>query len=144
MNNDFEPVLNALMTKLQTVPGFQTYSRRLVIWTTEDLLQPAIFIRLGSIEDDLSSGSQFAITTIEVEVWIYAKADQPPAAAPDTSFNNLVKAVRNVLTAPDSPTGQNTLGGTVSWCRIDGKSETDAGDNDNQCKAVIPVKITLP
>jgi|SRR5579872_6114045 len=144
MNNDFESVLSALLTSLSSVGGFNTVSRRLVIWTDPDLAQPALFVRNAGPTDDYQDKTIFARTALDVEVWIYCKADPLPALAPDITFNGLVKAVRDKISKADSPTGKFTIGGLVNWCRIQGKSDSDPGDTDGQCKLVMTLKIILP
>jgi len=142
VNNDYEPVLAGLLSFLTTKVGssFPTIGRRVKMWTDVET-QPALFLR--HIRDDDMLRQQFAITELDVEIWVYAKAAADPSAAPDTAFNGLIKAIRNAL-APDGPQLKFTIGGLVDWCRIVGKSEIDDGSVDGQCKAVIPLRISLP
>ena len=147
MNNDFEPVLNSLLSSLQTSVGssFVTMSRRAKAWAdAESDIQPALFIRHIGDSDEYSDHSIFATTTMYVEVWIYMKASGDPDIAPDTAFNALLKLVRNAFKSDDPNTGRFTLGQTVHWCRIEGHSLIDDGAEDGQCAAMLPVHITLP
>jgi len=121
--------------------GFLTSSRRLRLWA-ETPEQPAIFLR-HTDDDDTYNQTVMQKTVISAEIWIYSQAGKDPDAAPDVTLNNLAKCVRSAL-AMDVRGRPQTLGGLVQWARIEGRSEYDPGDLDNQSKALIPVKILCP
>ena len=108
---------------------------------TDVAAQPALFLRHTAAEDDYP-GTVLQRTSIEAEIWIYAKNTDPNAPA-DTLLNNLITAVRTVLAA-DVMGNPVNLSGLARFCRIEGRSDYDPGDIDAQAKAVIPVKILLP
>ncbi len=131
-------------TGLSFTAGFQLTGRRLKHWSQCEGEQPALFLtHTGS--EDVYDGTILPKTMVEAEVWIYSRAGEDPDAAPDTALNALCELVRATIAARDNfLTNQNTLGGLCQWCRVEGKTDYDPGDQDSQSKAVIPVKILLP
>lgn len=123
--------------------GCLTTSRRLKFWT-EVADQPAMFMRHTAAEDEMSGHIGLGRTTIEGEIWLYSKAGQDPNVAPDIALNQLVKATRTAFAADNILQNTCTLGALAYWARIEGRSEYDPGDIDDQSKAVIPFKILLP
>jgi hypothetical protein len=143
MTTDVEPFIAALFTALQSdavlAGQVKTFGRRLK-WWQETAEQPALFLRHVADEDQYDHDT-LGRTTVECEIWVYAKTG--PDDVPDTTLNAVVAAVRNVL-AQDDGDGSFTLGGLVYWCRIEGKSQYDPGDADQQGKAIIPVRMLVP
>lgn len=124
--------------------GFLTTGRRVEHWN-DVTAQPAMFLRRTGVSDEADQASEFVITTLDCEVWIYANAGKDPKATPDVMLANLEQLVRQSF-APDGEYGvpRFTLGGLVYWCRIEGKSDISPGDQGPQAIARIPVRITLP
>jgi hypothetical protein len=136
-----EAIISALFTLVSGAAGFKTTGRRLRAWD-ECPDQPALFLRV--IAEDIEHKSiVFSTTTIHAEIWIYSQGNIDPDDVPSTDLNNLVDAVTSAL-APDSPTQQLTLGGLVSWCRVEGRIDYAPGDIGTQAIAVIPVRILVP
>jgi hypothetical protein len=121
--------------------GFLTSSRRFKHWS-EVTAQPALFLRDADEEVEYIN-TVMQRQTIKAEVWIYSNAGDNPDAIPATGMNNLLDAVQAAF-APDSPTGQLTLGGLVQWCRLAGKIQKEPGDIGGQAIAVADVEITVP
>lgn len=144
MNTDFEPVMAALFTQLQTslVGRFKTIGRRLEHWS-QVADQPALFLRRIGASDEAQG--DFLVTTLECEIWIYSKTGANPDAVPDIALGYLEQLVRNVF-APDTDYSDPrfTLGGLVYWCRVEGRSDYSPGDQGPQGISRIPVRITLP
>lgn len=142
MNNDFEPVLAGLQTYLQTKVGssFALINRRATHWD-DAKVQPCLQIRHVGVDDEWQA--IYAKTALDVELWIYCKADTDPSLAADTTLNGLIKALRNAF-AFDNPQGKFTIGGLVDWARIQGRSDKDDGSIDGQGKFYTQVKIVLP
>ena len=124
--------------------GFQTTGRRVIHWGQVPE-QPAFFLRRIGVTDHTDHENFFTMTTLECEAWIYSKAGQNPDVAPDTALTVLERVLRDSL-APDGEYGDPrfTLGGTVHWCRFEGKSDISPGDQGGQAIARIPIRITLP
>lgn len=135
------PTVNAGAVPLTT--GFLTTGRRLKPWT-QVAAQPALFLRSGDEDLAYNETAVFQSQTISAEIWIYTKAGEDPDAVPETALNNLLDAVQAVF-APDDPhAGRFTLGGLVTWCRLEGKVEKEPGDSGGQAIAVADVQITVP
>lgn len=143
MSIDREAIVASLFDYIVfQVPHFKTTGRRLLMWSDE-YPQPALFMR-HTADDDQSALDPLQRDSIELELWIYSKAGADPAAQPDVELNRLVKMIRDALAPDDDDRQVFTLGGTVWACGIQGRSERDPGDMDNQSKAVLPIKIILP
>ena len=144
MNNDYEPILAALLTFFQTKLGstFATYTRRVKMWTQDGLVQPYLGIRHVGSNDEYQQN--MSVTTLHVELWIYAPADADVTGPPDATLNALEKAVRNAMAPDQVQTNRFTIGGLVFWFRILGRSDKNPGDNDGQGVLVLPLQITLP
>lgn len=127
--------------------GFLTASRRAKMWQ-QVAEQPALFLRHTKNIDSYSGGSQQR-TIIEVDVLVYSKAGVDPDVAADVQLNNLVDALREAV-KPDIRGFPQTLasvnGGKplVQWVRVEGDSDFDPGDLDDQGIAVLPLRILCP
>jgi hypothetical protein len=130
-------------TGVSLATGFQTAGRRVLLWSKVSA-QPALFLRLMA-DEDVYHDIILSRTTLEAEVWIYCKSKDPDLP-PSTLLNNLIDAVRYALRPDNMMLRQQTLGGLVNFCRIEGRSEFDPGDldMDGQAKAVLPLKIMAP
>lgn len=136
-----ETAIAALLTwfEAQLAASFKTFGRRLK-YTMQVTEQPALFL-VHEDDDDIWSGESFDKTIVGLRLWIMAKTG--PDDVPDTVLNALVAAVAGALQPDDGNTGQFTLGGKVSWCRIEGKSEFYPGDATDQALVIVPIKILL-
>lgn len=137
-----ETALAALLASFRSSLGatFPTIARRLQAWDTVNAL-PALFI-VHLSDEDTWSGNALQSSTLSVQLWVYAVTT--PDDVPDTVLNGLVAAVAATGLAPDDAgSEQFTLGGLVSWCRIEGTSHYFPGDTGNQAVAVVSVKILL-
>jgi hypothetical protein len=136
-----EAIISALFTLITGAAGFKTTGRRLKAWD-EVPDQPALFLRVIA-EDVEHKNIVLSTTTIHAEIWIYSHGNIDPDDVPSTDLNDLTDAVVATL-QPDSPTQQLTLGGLVSWCRVEGRIDYAPGDIGTQAIAVIPVRILVP
>lgn len=142
MNNDFEPVMVGLERFLKgKLTAFKTLDRRVQPWG-EVASQPALFLRQVGV-DDVSHNNIYLVTTLDVEIWIYAQGGADKNIPGAILLNKLIKDVRNCF-VPDDPRGVFTIGGLAFWCRVEGRTEIDTGDLDAQGKALMRLKITLP
>jgi hypothetical protein len=136
-----EDVISALFAKLKAAATFKTTGRRLVLWSLVNE-QPALFLR--HVNDDYpprSTGMPPRIT-IECEAWIYVK-DPDPDAEPEIDLNNVLDAIEAAIQPPPAYENQ-TLGGLVQHCWIEGRVEIHPGDMDGQCIAVVPIRMLVP
>ena len=84
-----------------------------------------------------------AIRTLEIDVYIFISTGLDPNAVPIIALNNLVDAIDPSTGGVLSPgvNSQQTLGGLVTNCYIDGQIIKVPGDFDGQGVAIIPIKI---
>lgn len=141
-----EQAMEALFALLQTVPGFNSYSRRLKMWTqvpTES--QPALFLVEHS-ESRLTSlrGTPGRLQLL-ANIWIMLKTTDPEIIG-GTELNNLLDAIETTIetSGVDPKVNVQTLGGLVNRCWVNGTVIKDPGDIDGQALAIMPVNILMP
>lgn len=139
-----EPIWTALFALLQTAPGFRTYSRRMKLWGDMSDAEKPSLILFTPTEQWVSTGLQNPQkTTLDATIFIYTIDGKDPTAVPIIAMNNLLDAVCGVL--QPSPLYQNqTLGGLVSNCWVEGEIYKEPGDLDGDGLAMIPLKILVP
>jgi len=122
---------------------WKTFSRRLVHWTdVPAAMQPAIYVTQVS-EDAKFTHKLPTIWSLNADIYMYANTGGDQKQVPASFLNPLVdQLVANLL--PNQLTGEQTLGGLVEYCRIDGSIITDEGALGDQAVVVIPVKLYLP
>ena len=139
MNVNREAIYSALFTLVSGAADFVTTGRRIQIITQMQPSQlPALFQQQVS-EDTQQVNGIPPKYTLRVDIAIYAlNPDQTQAATPQ--LNALIDAVEAAL-APSPVTGRQTLGGLVSHCFINGKTDIFEGDLGNKAAAVLPIEI---
>jgi len=116
-------------------------SRRLKLWSDAPL-QPACFITVHAEDDAYQSETTPSKTTINAELFVYFKTNDP-TCIPADDIDSILDGIDAALKV--SPvTGKQDLSGTVSHCRREGRVMLDPGDVDGQGIAVIPLKIFVP
>ena len=139
-----EAVYQALFDLVKNAAPFKLTSRRLKLWTDVNSGQkPALFVAQRPQQYAQGSTATPQKVTLEAEIYIYTNAGTDPNVVPATEINNLVDAVDAAL-AGSVITGNQTLGGIVQHCWIEGKVFIDPGDIDGDGLAIIPVKILIP
>ena len=135
-----EAVYSALFDKLQTVPGFATYSRRLRHWEeVPEYEQPALFLSPVEerVEPQTAAGSRYFM---RANVYVYVHDDD----APSQELNRLLDALIGCLNAPHPVSGTSSLPlDGVRYCRAAGTVEMDEGLFGAQAFAVVPVEILV-
>jgi len=139
MNRSRESIYSALFALVSGAAPFVTTSRRVQLINTMQPSQlPALFQQQVGEDTQQVKGIPPKYR-LSVELAIYAfNPDQNGAASPQ--LNALIDAVEAAL-APDPATGVQTLGGLVSHCFINGKTEIFEGDLGNRAAAVVPIDI---
>lgn len=152
MSIDRETIYVALFSLLQTqlADSFVTIGRRHIM--PPDLSpaqQPALFVcGVGESKDPRPRGTPGKLT-LEAQLFVYAydsALNEEPGQETllaATQINQLLAAIEDAL-APTDPTGVQSLGGTVSHCWIDGKTDIDPGILSQQAVAFVPVHILVP
>lgn len=142
-----EEVWQALFALLKTIGPimFTTYDRRVLPapeFKPGD--QPALL--LCELGDEVQRQQ-----VLSKQTWhgmIIGYAIKPSKATPGiTIINPMIDAVMNVLNAdPTSGTLQQTLGGLVSECWVEGEIIKNTGDTNEDGQAVfsIPIRILVP
>jgi hypothetical protein len=139
-----ESIYSALFALVSNSAPFKTKSRRLKLWTDVNAAQkPAIFIAQRGQTYVQGSTATPQKVTLKADIFIYTDAGRDAIAVPSAALNDLVDAVDAAL-AGDVMTGQQTLGGLVAHCWIEGEVMIDPGDLDGDGMAVIPVRILIP
>ena len=139
-----EAIYSSLFNLVKASASFKTASRRLRLWSDVNASdKPAIFVVQRPQNYVNASTATPAKVTLEAEIIIYTNAGKDPNYVGATDLNNLVDAV-DVALAGNPVTGNQTLGGLVNHCWIEGKIFIDPGDLDGDGLAIIPVKITVP
>lgn len=147
MNVTRETVYAALFALVSGSASFATSSRRLEHWSDVGPEEhPAIFQRELD-EERISQRGVPPKVKLNVELYVYAHtlAQQlAPNVVPSQVLNPLLDAIDAALVPDDAANSVLTLGGLVSHCWIDGKTEIFEGVIGDQAVAIIPVAILVP
>ena len=134
-----EAVYSALFALLTGAAEFVTTGRRAqALAQLQPSVLPALFQQQVWEETTQTNGIPPKYT-LHVDIYVYA-------ANPDTSqpsspqLNALLDAIETAL-APSPVTGRQTLGGLVSHCFINGRTDILEGDLGNRVAALVPVEI---
>lgn len=134
-------VLNGLGDHLvKSTASFKDCKRRLEWWDKVGSF-PALFLRLTGVEYDWT-GNGLQKRTLEAEIWFYDEVGE--STVPSERMVTLQTEIQCALAPDDADNGEFTLGGTVEWCRIEGKADLDSGDMDKYIKGIVPLRILLP
>lgn len=159
---DREAIFDALFTRISTIPGIRTASRKfLPLDQVEPSAQPALFLAKGGETPKQRRGLP-TVWTLEATIYLYCRNDADPKAGPSVQLNRLLREIEGALemspeefaalernpAIPDdqfreiqaNPQG-TTLGGLCSHCWIAGTIETDEGTLGDQAVAAIPIEI---
>lgn len=142
-----ESIYEALYQKLIkiTIPTpFRTTSRRLRHWAdVPQADQPALFLAQGAqtatVEQRLPTR-----WTLGATLYLYANTGGDLKQNPMTLLNPILDQIVDNLLPEDAFSGEQTLGGLVERCRIDGEIETDEGTLGDQAVVIVPIKMFLP
>lgn len=138
-----ETIYSALFTLVSQGTEWKTKSRRLIHWAdVAPADQPALFQAQGSIAARYTQKTP-TIWLLDAELYLYAHSNGDWKTSPMTVLNPLIdRIITNLL--PSDLTGEQTLGGLVTACRIEGDIATDEGTLGDQAVVIIPVKLLLP
>jgi hypothetical protein len=138
-----ETIYTALFNLLRTAPGLRTASRRLRHWDdVPSNEQPALFLAQGNINAEFETGLP-TVWTCRADVFLYVKTGGDLHATPASVFNPILDSIISKLLPPPH-LGEQTLGGLVHRCRIEGEIETDEGTLGDQAVVIIPVTMFVP
>lgn len=148
LNQTREAIYSGLLQWIKTAAGnaFTTYSRRVLLWDQIPQEQRPALVQIERGEDYVQdSPGQPPKVTLDVLLMIVAdtKVNVQAGSEPITVLNPLIDVVDSAL-RPDQVSWQQTLGGLVYECWIDGRIEKSSGDLDGDAVAIIPVKLIVP
>ena len=135
-----EAIFAALFARWSTPSGFVTTSRELKHWNDVRPEQQPAGYQLEGSQTAQSAYRKPTIWTLRGEIYVYVHKDNTTGDVV-ALLNDRVDAVVAAL-APSPATNDQTLGGLVTDCRIDGDIETSEGRLDKQAVAIIPLIIT--
>jgi hypothetical protein len=140
-----EAIYQALFDLVKALPGFVTTSRRSRL--AKDVAaeeQPILFQEEWQGETVTHQGQGLpAKHLLYVDLGFYARLPEDKDLAPGSILNPLIDAIEAAL-LPDEDEENQTLGGLVEYCRINGKILKNEGLLDGQATVVIPVEILVP
>lgn len=138
-----EPIYTALFALVSAATGLKTVGRRLKHFEEIGFAdQPALFMVQKS-ETSKVTTKMPTVWTLHVDVVLYGTNSGQQSVAPMSSLNPIVDAISASL-LPSAPTmEEQTLGGLVERCRIEGEIVTDEGSLGDQAVVVIPVTILV-
>jgi hypothetical protein len=139
MNTARETIYTALFALIVSSSSYTTTSRRMrLINELQPSQLPALYMSQVA-EETIAARPHPPKYILRVDFAIYAlNPNEQDSAAPQ--LNALIDAAEAAL-APDPVTGVQSLGGLVSHCFINGKTEIFEGNLGNRAAAVIPVEI---
>lgn len=137
-----EAIYQALFNLVKDLPGFVTVSRRARL--VKDVAaeeQPALFLEEGPGETVQNQGQGLPLKHfLHVDLGFYARLPDDRDLAPGSILNPLIDAIEAAL-EPAACDENQTLGGLVAYCRVNGKILKNEGLLDGQASVVIPVEI---
>lgn len=139
-----ETYYGALMTQLAKLKASGAISAidRLVRLqdATNPPVMPCIYLDTDKETVEHQAG-QPARVTLTCKLFVYV-AGPDRNAVPGTALSNLLDAIDSVLAAP-IPGMQQTLGGLVSHCWVEGEIERFEAGIDNLALAIVPVHMMV-
>lgn len=145
MSTSRETIMTALFTKLQTLPGITTFSRRM---TLPAQVAPGDQPCLMLWEQPEMARNVTGLPDKRLwEAWVvivFTNTDQTVAGA--TIINPMLDSLEALLAVDDFARNVCSLGGLVHYARIEGLIIKEMGDTDTTGLggAVIPIKIMPP
>lgn len=142
-----ENIYAALFSQIQGALGatFKTISRH---WQPPDLMSPSDRPALFQVQtgENANKPAVNALPTkwspLTVDLVVYTSGSTDPGVVPSTELNALLDAVETALKSV-TPGLNQTLGGKVLYCRIEGKVEICENVIGSIALAVVPVALEV-
>lgn len=139
-----EPIYAALFALVSGIPAIKLASRRARAFAdvgSGD--QPALFMEQTSEQQDVTTKMP-GKWTLHVDLLVYVNTGGlDPNVVPSTILNPILDAICTALVPPPQ-FGEQTLGGLVARCRVNGSIQIVEGVQGDQAMAVIPVIVFTP
>lgn len=137
-----EDIYSAVFSLVSSIPGFVLKSRKVKHWSeVEPVDQPSLFM-LQRKENASTTTNMPTKWTLKIEIIMYAHTNGDPLIIPSSVLNPLIDQIVSKF-EPNDALGEQTLGGLVTRCRVDGDIETDEGALGDQGVVIIPITIYL-
>lgn len=140
-----ETIMQALIARLEAIPGMPTVGRR--NRNPETIVkpsQPALILVGDSEKYESDRPNVPPIRRMTVLAILYYDAGTDDNVIPDSVLNPLLDGIDAALT-PDNPmVGACTLGGVVQSARIIGEVKKAPGDKTGKGLAIVPIVIDIP
>lgn len=140
-----ETIYAALFNLLASTTGLKTASRRVKFWgDVAPADQPALFLVQKSEAAKITTKLP-TIWTLHADIVLYANngGQGNDFLPPMTQLNPIIDLIVSKL-LPGSGLEEQTLGGLVERCRIEGDIATDEGALGDQAIVIIPITILVP
>ena len=136
-----ESIYAAMFALVSSVPGVKYASRRLKSFAEiAQGDQPALFMEQKT-EQSQAQTMLPSKWTLTVDLMVFVSTGGlDPNVVPASVLNPVLDAITAALRPPPA-LGEQTLGGMVTRCRIEGAIEIVEGVQGDQSFAVIPVQI---
>jgi hypothetical protein len=143
MISNREQIFAALFQLLLTSGGFVTTGRKLLHWADVPAsMQPALYL-VKTTEQYVRNRGVPALVHFVLHLYLYAMTSDPEIS-PQEVLNPLQDAIDSALLSGIDGEGNQTLGGLVHRCWIEGEVITDEGLLGEQAVARIPINILAP
>jgi hypothetical protein len=140
---DREAVYSALFKLVSSTAGIARSTRRFKLWNEVPQNECPFFIMIQRGETAETHARLPTIWRFHVNLVFYAHNGGHDEIAPMSYLNPIIDSVIATL-APPPVAEEQTLGGLVQKCKIDGEVLTDEGALGEQAIAVLPVTILIP
>lgn len=138
-----ETLYTTLFDLVRSCNGLKSSSRRLKHWgDVAHTDQPALF-QVQRTESAKITTKIPTVWTLRVDLVIYGHNSGQDSVAPMSTLNPIVDEIVAKL-LPAGGVEEQTLGGLVERCRIEGEILTDEGALGDQAIVVIPITLFVP
>lgn len=122
-----------------------TKSKRLKLWEDVDLTARPYSALVTHTETDDYTGLGLSRRRLDLRFWCYATSSDTEIG--QDILDIMMESFDNSFgqnAVDDFSRNENTLGGLVYWCRIQGKVLKVPGDIDNDTLLIVPLVIEMP
>ena len=141
-----ENIYAALFALASTATGFNYKSRIYKTWDDISPVDQPSLLQLQRSEKSIPSTNLGTTWELRVDLVIYAHTKGDTTTPASTVLNPIIDAVVNKIQPNQNHYAviEETLGGLVHRCRVDGSIEIFEGNQGGQGVAVIPIVMVVP
>jgi len=138
-----EAIYSALFSLVSAAPGLNKTSRRLTSFADIPVADTPALFQLQKTETAAVSTKTPAKWSIAVELVLFVNTGGlDMTVVPSTVLNPIKDAIISMFALPMH--GEQTLGGLVSRCRVDGAIQIVEGVQGDTAICIIPVTLFFP